>query len=65
MTKSDQHDSDLVQQVTDAVMTAQAAGVQVLEAEMKALAMMMPGAAPAGDLPSDAEVEAGFDNMPV
>ena len=34
-----------------------------LLAEMHALAAMMPGEE--ADLPTDAEVEAGFDNMPV
>ncbi|MES2814881.1 MAG: hypothetical protein V4720_08300 [Pseudomonadota bacterium] len=43
--------------------TLQQQGLELLLAEMHALAAMMPGEE--ADLPTDAEVEAGFDNMPV
>lgn len=43
--------------------TLQQQGLELLLAEMHALAAMMPGEEV--DLPTDAEVEAGFDNMPV
>lgn len=38
-------------------------GLDLLLAEMRALAALMPGED--SRLPTDAEVEAGFDNMPV
>lgn len=38
-------------------------GLKLLLAEMRALSALMPGADPR--LPTDAEIEAGFDNMPV
>jgi len=38
-------------------------GLDLLLAEMRALSALMPGESPR--LPEDAEVEAGFDNMPV
>lgn len=38
-------------------------GLDLLLAEMRALAVLMPGEAT--HLPTDAEIEAGFDNMPV
>jgi hypothetical protein len=38
-------------------------GLELLLAEMRALAALMPGED--SRLPTDAEVEAGFDNMPV
>ena len=41
------------------------AGLRLLAAEMQALASMMPGLAAPSALPSDPEVEAEFDNMPV
>lgn len=41
----------------------QAQGLDLLLAEMHALTRLMPGAG--RDLPSDAETEAQFDNMPV
>ena len=49
-----------------ATLTGQAAVLQTLLAEMKALSALMPGR-PDGAVPgrSEAEVEAGFDNMPV
>lgn len=37
----------------------------LLLAEMKALEAMMPGLAPEAPKPTEAEIEAGFDNMPV
>jgi hypothetical protein len=41
----------------------QTQGLELLLAEMHALAALMPGED--SRLPTDAEVEAGFDNMPV
>lgn len=38
-------------------------GLELLLAEMRALAALMPGED--SRLPTDAEVEAGFDNMPI
>lgn len=38
-------------------------GLELLLAEMRALAVLLPGEEP--HLPTDAEVEAGFDNMPI
>ena len=38
-------------------------GLDLLLAEMRALAPLMPGED--SRLPTDAEIEAGFDNMPV
>jgi hypothetical protein len=38
-------------------------GLDLLLAEMRALAVLMPGED--SRLPTDAEVEAGFDNMPI
>jgi len=38
-------------------------GLELLLAEMRALAALMPGED--SQLPTDAEVEAGFDNMPI
>lgn len=61
-------------EMTAAAMAGQAAGLNLLFSEMQALMGLMPGAAteappPAADeaarRAADAEVEAGFDNMPV
>ncbi|HEY6919016.1 MAG TPA: hypothetical protein VI412_07120 [Tabrizicola sp.] len=41
----------------------QTQGLDLLLAEMRALALLLPGAAP--ERKTDAEVEADFDNMPV
>jgi hypothetical protein len=38
-------------------------GLELLLAEMRALAVLIPGED--SRLPTDAEVEAGFDNMPI
>lgn len=38
-------------------------GLELLLAEMRALAALMPGED--ASLPTDAEIEAGFDNMPI
>lgn len=38
-------------------------GLELLLAEMQALVALMPGEG--SRLPTDAEVEAGFDNMPI
>ena len=61
-------------EMTAAAMAGQAAGLNLLFSEMQALMQMMPGATaqvapPAGDeagrRATEAEIEAGFDNMPV
>lgn len=70
--------ADLIKQETDlleAGLTLQQQGLQLLLAEMRALAAVMPGSPSAGltqtgagqrpDASTDAEVEASFDNMPV
>lgn len=44
-------------------MELQQQGLELLLAEMRALAVLMPGEE--GHLPTDAEVEEGFDNVPV
>jgi hypothetical protein len=52
--------------LTDAMTLGQAAGLAILAAEMEALTHLMPGLAhPAATGPSEAEIEADFDNMPV
>jgi len=73
-----QHPADLIPQETDLVeagLTLQHQGLQLLFAEMRALAALMPGNPSASaihpggnhrpDASTDAEIEAGFDNMPV
>lgn len=61
-------------EATAAAMAGQAAGLNLLWAEMQALARMMPGAAAeppaepedeAARRQAEAETEANFDNMPV
>lgn len=58
--------ADLIREETD-LLTAgielQQQGLDLLLVEMRALAAMLPGEK--SPLPTDAEVEAGFDNMPV
>lgn len=58
--------ADLIRQEAD-LLTAgvqlQHQGLELLLAEMHALAALMPGED--SRLPTDAEVEAGFDNMPI
>jgi len=58
--------ADMTQIATDLVLATQSATLRLLEVEMEAIAQMMPGAAtePA-PLPTEQEVEDGFDNMPV
>ncbi len=64
--------ADLIRQEADLIeagMQMQSQGLSLLLAEMQALAGMMPGAvAPPSektDAETEAETEAGFDNMPV
>jgi hypothetical protein len=53
----------LEQEILKAGLAAETASLDLLRAEMKALAAMIPGI---GEEPrSDSEVEADFDNMPV
>jgi len=58
---------DLTQVATELVMAAQAATLRLLGAELQVLAQMMPVAehSPAQALPTEADIEEGFDNMPV
>lgn len=51
--------------MTEIAVAGQAAGLEVLAAEMRGLTQLMPGVAAAAGRASDAEVEAMFDNMPV
>ena len=58
--------ADLIPEEADllaAGIELQQQGLDLLLAEMRALAALMPGED--SRLPTDAEVEAGFDNMPV
>ncbi len=48
-----------------ATVALQEQGLDLLRAGMEALKGVMEGAARATEPPSEAEVEAGFDNMPV
>lgn len=48
-----------------ATVALQEQGLEVLLAEMQALKGMMSGAVPRATPATDAETEAGFDNMPV
>lgn len=59
--------TDLAQIAADMVVATQAASMRLLEAEMQAMAQMIPGAEPKDGqtLPTDDEVEEGFENMPV
>jgi hypothetical protein len=57
---------DLMHEETDlleAGIELQHQGLELLLAEMRALSTLIPG--DDSQLPTDAEVEAGFDNMPV
>lgn len=59
-------EADLVEAgLIEAGLSLQNEGLQLLLAEMQALAALIPAAVPASPPTSDAEVEAGFDNMPV
>lgn len=58
--------ADLIRDEADLVVASielQQQGLELLLAEMRALAALMPGED--SRLPTDAEIEAGFDNMPV
>ncbi len=58
--------ADLIREEVDLVAAGielQHQGLELLLAEMRALAALMPGED--SSLPTDAEIEAGFDNMPV
>lgn len=50
-------------ELVEAGIELQQQGLELLLAEMRALAALMPGED--SRLPTDAEVEAGFDNMPI
>jgi len=58
--------ADLIREEAELLQTGtelQQQGLELLLAEMRALAALMPGEDTR--LPTDAEVEAGYDNMPV
>lgn len=55
------HEAKLI----EAGLTLQTQGMQLLLAEMRALAGLMPGVDVVLEPASDSETEAGFDNMPV
>lgn len=57
----------LAEEMTEAAVAGQAAGLRLLAAEMEALASLMPGRGGAAHhhAPDQAEIEADFDNMPV
>ncbi|WP_149586975.1 hypothetical protein [Tabrizicola flagellatus] len=58
--------ADLIREEAELVaagIAVQQQGLELLLAEMRALAALMPGED--SRLPTDAEIEAGFDNMPV
>ena len=58
---------DLTRIATELTVVTQTATLRLLEAEMRALAHMLPGAGRTAQqpLPTDEEVEQGFENMPV
>lgn len=59
--------ADLIRQEADLIeagLKLQGQGLDLLLAEMRALASMIPGGEASGH-PTEAETEAGFDNMPV
>jgi len=64
MSKPSSDLNDLAQIATELVVETQAATLRLLEFEMQALAQMMPGA-DSQALPTEDEVEEGFENMPV
>ena len=59
--------NDLAQLATETFLAAQAETLRLLDAEMHALALIMPGAHHPAAQPqqTDTEIEQGFDNMPV
>lgn len=67
MTRSPSDLNDLAQTAAEMVMTTQTASLRLLEAELHALAHMMPGVESGLQeaLPTDEEIEQAFDNMPV
>lgn len=64
MTKMDHRDMTLADtDLLKAGLALEEDGLKLLWAEMQALAALIPGVA--GKLPTDAETEDAFDNMPV
>ncbi|MBA3911514.1 MAG: hypothetical protein C0524_16960 [Rhodobacter sp.] len=64
--RTDRDTADLIKQEAELLQTGlalQEQGLQLLLAEMHALAAMMPGSEAAH--PTEAETEESFDNMPV
>lgn len=61
--------AELMGEWTEAAVAAEAAGLAALKAEMEGLAVLFGGTAapltPEEALAREAEVEAGFDNMPL
>lgn len=63
--KSTEHQAEDESEMVAASVALQEQGLELLRAEMQALKGIMEGAAHASEPSSDAEIEAGFDNMPV
>lgn len=58
--------TQLAGEMTEVALASQASALRLLQAEMQALAQMMPGGAAAQHASKpDNEIEADFDNMPV
>ena len=55
----------LAGEMTEVAMAGQAAGLRLLQAEMQALAALVPGLSGHSPSQTDTEIEADFDNMPV
>lgn len=55
----------LAGEMTEVAIAGQAASLRLLQAEMQALAALVPGVAPQVPSQTDTEIEADFDNMPV
>ncbi|MGL6209633.1 MAG: hypothetical protein ACRC14_07385 [Paracoccaceae bacterium] len=62
---TDQETTCSLADTVEVTMAVQVAAVRLLEAEMVALARMMPGIGVHSPTVPDAEIEQGFDNMPV
>lgn len=61
-----EHMAHFAGELSDAAALGQAAGLQVLLAEMQALALLMPTPTePRPATMTDSQIEAEFDNMPV
>ena len=67
MSGSNSDPKDFAKVAAEMVVATKSATMRLLEGEMQALLHMIPGAEPveAQPLPTDEEVEDGFENMPV